>query len=231
MKTFLLFLTGAMALLPGLAPADEFSWSYAANGQTCAVGGCADGIVDVNVTASGTLDTSGPGAGEIIDGSGTRTITATDGSTLILQGSGTDTFTQNVYIAPLLQSCTYGGAVCVFETANGSDALYDNVLLGDLELDGNGIILTDGISGAGDGGFGDFVAYVSGPGGPSSEFTDLPNNNYYGGSFDNMVQDFTAVDITNTQQPGNAPEPATFALAGLALAGLGLCGRIRRAAR
>jgi hypothetical protein len=123
------------------------------------------------------------------------------------------------------------GLFAFCRTAGGSNAPYDNLLLPNMELDGNGIVLTDGVSGAGDGGFGNFVGYVSGPGGPSSEFTDRPNNNYYCGNVCNMVKDFTAVDITNSQRPGNVPEPATFLLAGLVLARIGLRGRTPGTAR
>ena len=214
-KTVFSLSAAAMLLLPALAPAELYDWSYAATGVTCAVGGCLNGTVAVNVTASGTLDTAGIGPGQIIDGSGTRTITAQDGSTDIFHGSGTDTFTQNVFIAPLIDPCTYG-STCVFKTKGGANAIYDNVLLPNLELDGNGIILTDGVSGDGYGGFGNFVSYVSGPGGPSGEFTDVPNNAYFGGNGGNIVQDFTAVDV-----PTATPEPATFFLAGIALIGLG----------
>ncbi len=121
MKIASLSLSVAVAfLLPVLASADTFGWSFADTNE--------------NVSGSGTLD---------------ATLSSTPGQYDITDGSGTLDYQGNVFSVTFAPCPTYGSPpTCSIRNSGGTDLIYDNLLFpGNApadQLDGNGVDLVPG---------------------------------------------------------------------------------------
>jgi hypothetical protein len=172
-------------------------------------GGGADSMI-----ASGTLDAIADGSGnyEIIDGTGT--LGNTDGSGL----------NYSVTFLSDPAGCTYPD-VCVKTDLGSANLTYDNVLVDGTSLDyAGGVILTSTDPGSGN------PVYFNIWGNSAGEFNDLSDGRGWNQNT-NVVNGFAAVPATLSQAESAAPEPATLALAGFALAGFVVRRRFQKTTR
>jgi len=198
----------AILLMPALASADTFRWTFGGAGDT--------------FTASGTLDAiliSGSNNYQVVDGSGILDVNGM----LVLPGkiSGTTDLSGNTYALTLLpgENEDSKGIYWTPEDADGTDLGYDNLLIGGTSLDSNGIIFTSPDP------YAPGYSLYFGPGPNNLVFEDLPDGT--GWNFDNLINPFIGVDIPEpvTGSQGGAPEPSAIGLISLGLAGLVLLRR------
>lgn len=200
---------GAMLLMPALACANSFSWTF---------GGSSDPF-----TASGTLEA------DPIAGTGNYLITGGRGSLHVNDlvatgesGVSVDLTGQTFGLALLPGGNDSGGLYWTPEDADGTELGYDNLLIGGTSLDSAGIVLT-----ATDPATGNTLYFGLGPN--NTVFEDLPDGT--GWNVLNLAGEFVATPIGGGgHQSPDTPEPSTIALGSLALTGLVLRRRFRRAA-
>ena len=213
MKAILLSLSlASMLLTPDFASADSFDWTYGGGVDPVFASGTLDAVPDASIA----------GAYDIIDGSGTRTdSTGVYAVTIVPFSAGNDP-----------AQCSYSpSSNCTVVASGGvsADLIFDNLLYPGnppgSQLDGDGIVLSQ-------------------PTGPNARFYSVWSAgaaNYAGPpdqEFDPYL--YTGTDLANpfvvtlvsdtTDTSAIAPEPSTFGLIGLGLAGVAL-SRLKKARR
>jgi hypothetical protein len=190
-----------MLLTSNFAFAESFDWTY--GGGTDPV--FASGILDA------TPDASVAGAYDIVDGSGTRTdSTGTYAVTIVPFSASNDP-----------AQCSYSpSSNCTVVASGGvsADLIFDNLLYpanpAGSQLDGDGIVLNEpaGLDAQFYAVWSDGSADYVGP--PDQEFDPY----YYTST--NLANPFVVTQSGISGDTASTPEPATFGLIGLGLAGM-----------
>jgi hypothetical protein len=211
------FPTLAILALAGTCSADTLTFSWTFGGGSDPVSG--SGTLTAVTTADAGIDLITDGSGTVTDVSGIHDVTFFT----LAQSTGNEGLCSAIWGQGWTPASANCGTLYGLPGAGGADYPYDNLLYLDAlpnnsELDANGIVLYNAAGPAAESYFDVWSSGNSGNPLPDNiEWSD--QNPYSSGSTTNFSNPFTVTDTSAT------PEPATMALTGGALFGLGLLGK------